>query len=141
MTGIAMAVLLVIGAGFMWPASGTTGQQHGEVITQNLFHKSEKCKTYFQNDETSSALREHAFINARYELSLMDGDIEWNNIYSQRMQRRIHSFFSVNVSSCVYVVDGAPVWYVTVFKAGNNNIRGNLQVSTCSYYFSLCTTA
>ena len=105
------------------------------MLAQNKFRKSKACAAYFQKDDTSSILRHNAFINARYELSLVDSDIEWNNIFSQRMKRRINNFFNANVSSCVYMVNKKPVWYVTIFKAANNNIRGNLQVS---YEYYLC---
>ena len=102
-----------------------------DALAQNKFTKTQECAAYFQNDhKTRATLWRNAFINARYELSSVDIDIEWNNIFSQRMTRRIDNFFIANVSSCVYMVGGRPVWYVTIFKAGNNNIRGNLQART-----------
>ena len=113
---------LCISSGILSP------QQHDAILPQNKFHKNKACSPYFKNDETSLTLWRNAFINARYELSLVDYEIEWNNIFSSGMKKRINNFFIANVSSCIYMIDGTPVWYVTIFKAGNNNIRGNLQV-------------
>jgi len=97
------------------------------------FRKSNVCAAFLQNNEASYNFWVNSYINGRYELSKADDSIQWNNnIYSPRMKRKVETFFKANVSSCIHMVNDRrgrrrPVWYVTIFKAGNNNIRGNLQ--------------
>lgn len=108
--------------------SGTMTLKHqSDVLAGNKFHMNEECSAYFQGGSRFK-LWVNAFINARYEISLVESDIKWNSLVSTQMTKRLNKFFVSNVSSCVNVIKKKPVWYVTIFKAANNNIRGNLQV-------------
>lgn len=126
------ALLLVVSLSLS--CATTTRYRRPNFSKNNYFHKSKTCSEYFLDDDNSHNMERNAYINARYEINLMDDSSEWNDIDSRQMKKRIYLAFHANVSSCVHMIDKHPVWYVTIFKAGNNNIRANLQVT----HIALC---
>ena len=120
-------ILEVSNKGFCDSISNVNHDQ-SNIQSQFSSHMSQQCAAYFNNDDESLNLKMNAFINARYELSLVDKTIRWRNVYSKKLKSTIDRFFKINQSSCLYKINDTIVWYISIFKAGNNNIRGNLQV-------------
>ena len=125
---ISLYYILLLLLLFLFTSFIDAESQQNVILKDHEFHMSRECLDYFRNDETSWNLWRNSYINARYELSSVDNSIKWSNILSPRMKKRIGVFYSANVSSCIYNIQNTPVWYVTIYKGGNNNIRGNLQV-------------